>query len=61
MPQNNQPFDAPVLVMIPSQQMNYMLPFLPVKALYCNSITEELGCSNVCACWVPQMLTDAHK
>jgi hypothetical protein len=25
------------------------------------AITEELGYSKVCACWVPQMMTDAHK
>jgi hypothetical protein len=24
-------------------------------------ITEELGCSKICAWWVPQMLTDAHR
>jgi hypothetical protein len=61
MPQNNQPFDAPVLMMIPRQQTNYVLPYLPVKAVYSNSITEEFGCSMVCACCVPQMLTVAHK
>jgi hypothetical protein len=25
------------------------------------ALTEELGCSKICAQWVPQMLTDAHK
>jgi len=25
------------------------------------SLTEELGCSKICARWVPQILTDAHK
>lgn len=41
--------------------MNYILPFPPEKVVQCNSVTEEHGCSIVCACWVPQMLTDAHK
>jgi hypothetical protein len=25
------------------------------------AVCEELGCSNVCAQWMPQMLTDAYK
>jgi hypothetical protein len=25
------------------------------------AVCEELGCSKVCAQWVSQMLTDAHK
>ena len=25
------------------------------------ALCEERGCSKVCAQWVPQMLTDAHK
>jgi len=25
------------------------------------AVCEELGCSKVCAQWVPQMLTDAHQ
>ena len=25
------------------------------------AITEELGYSKVCSCWIPQMVTAAHK
>lgn len=60
MPDNNQQTDKLVCgnYRITTEEL-YSTP--PTHKGSVMALTEELGCSKICAQWVPQMLTDAHK